>query len=122
MANRREEGKIYEQMALDYLTTKGYRLISRNFQFGRTGEIDLIMRDGPIYVFVEVKARKTHIYGTPEDSVTEVKRRQIRRVAEGFVHIMKLTDFEGRFDMIAIDFQTGKNGEPEIRHHIDAFR
>jgi putative endonuclease len=121
MENRRRQGYVYEQIALDYLLEKGYTLISRNFQFGRTGEIDLVMRDGPVYVFVEVKARRTGTYGTPEDSVTPAKRRQIRRVAEGFVHVMKLEAYEGRFDMIAIDYVAGTQGRPEIRHYVSAF-
>lgn len=121
MANRRSEGSVYEQIALRYLLECGYTLVKQNFQFGRTGEIDLVMRDGPIYVFVEVKARRTHSYGTPEDSVTPAKRRQIRRVAEGFVHIMKLDSYEARFDMIAIDYADGNEEGPAIRHHKGAF-
>ena len=121
MANRRREGRVYEQIALDYLLAKGYTLISRNFQFGRTGEIDLVMRDGPVYVFVEVKARRTGTYGTPEESVTPAKRRQIRRVAEGFVYVMKLDSYEARFDMVAVDYLVGSEGNPEIRHHVGAF-
>ena len=121
MANRRGEGIGYEQLALDFLLKRGYVLVKRNFQFGRTGEIDLVMRDGPVYVFVEVKARKTHTYGTPEDSVTPAKRRQIRRVAEGFVHVMKLDAYEARFDMVAIDYADGNEQAPAIRHYVSAF-
>ncbi len=122
MTNRRSEGAGYEELALNYLIDQGYKLLKRNFHFGRAGEIDLVMKDGETYVFVEVKARRSHTFGTPEEAVTLGKRKQIRRVAEGFVHVHKLIDYTARFDVVAIDFVTGKPGEPEIRHHIDAFR
>jgi putative endonuclease len=119
--NRHEIGADSEEIALNYLLAKGYRLVKKNFRFGRMGEIDLVMRDRGVYVFVEVKAKRTHQYGLPEDAVTPAKRRQVRKIAQGFVHIFHLTDYEARFDVIAIDYVTGHNSLPEIRHHIDAF-
>ncbi|MCC7437666.1 MAG: YraN family protein [Armatimonadetes bacterium] len=119
--NRRADGATQEELALEYLLGLGYRLVKKNFQFGKVGEIDLVMRDGEIYVFVEVKARRSHGFGTPEDAVTMGKRRQIRKVAEGFIHINQMTDYEARFDVVAIDYVTGQDGKPEIRHHKDAF-
>jgi putative endonuclease len=119
--NRRADGADNEQIALDYLLERGYRLVKKNFHFGRSGEIDLVMRDGEVYVFIEVKARRSREFGTPEDAVTPSKRKQIRRVAEGFVHVMELSDYEARFDVVAVDYVTGRDGEPEIRHFKDAF-
>lgn len=120
--NRRSWGAEHEELALQYLQQKGYRLVKRNFRFGRAGEIDLVMRDNDIYVFVEVKARRSTQFGTPEDAVTPAKRKQIVGIARGFAHVMQLTDYEARFDVLAVDYTTGTNGQPEIRHHIDAFR
>jgi len=120
--NSRSWGAECEELALQYLQGKGYRLIKKNFRFGRAGEIDLIMRDGDAYVFVEVKARRSDQFGPPEDAVTTSKRKQIIRIAYGFAHVMKLTDYEARFDVVALDYTTGIHGAPEIRHHIDAFR
>jgi putative endonuclease len=119
--NRRADGADHEQMAFDYLSAQGYRLVKKNFHFGRAGEIDLILRDGEVYVFVEVKMRRSRNFGAPEDSVTMSKRKQIYRVAEGFVHVMGLKSYEARFDVIAIDYVTGVNGAPEIRHWKNAF-
>jgi len=119
--NRRSDGAEHEELALRYLLDLGYRLVKRNFHFGRSGEIDLVMSDGGVYVFVEVKCRRSHSHGMPEDAVTPAKRRRIRRIAEGFFHVMQLSAYEARFDMIAIDYATGSGGRPEIRHHINAF-
>jgi len=121
LPNRRADGATFEELALRFLLERGYRLVKRNFRCGRTGEIDLVMRDGEIWVFIEVKGRRTHGFGLPEDAVTPSKRRQIRRVAEGFVHINNLREYQARFDVVAVDYATGIAGEPEIRHHVDAF-
>ena len=56
--NRRRTGTAYEIMAADYLKTQGYQIIKQNYRC-RLGEIDLIARDGPYLVFVEVKYRAT---------------------------------------------------------------
>ena len=120
--NLRAWGVEQEAIALAYLLEKGYRLVKRNFTFGKAGEIDLVMRDREVYVFVEVKARKNHFRGTPEDAVDERKRTQLKRVARGFIHVSGLKSYEARFDVVAIDYATGAPGKPEIRHLIDAFR
>ncbi len=120
--NRRAFGSDHEEIALAYLQRKGYRLKKQNFRFGKAGEIDLIMRDGPVWVFVEVKTRRSHRYGTPEEAVDHRKRKQIKKIARGFLHIFNLTHYTARFDVVAIDYVTGENGEPEIRHLEDAFR
>jgi putative endonuclease len=122
--NRRQDGAEHETVALQYLESKGFELVMQNFVFGKVGEIDLIMRDGETWVFVEVKCRRNYRYGRPEDSITESKRRVIRRVAQGFIHIHRLAEaavFTPRFDVVAVDYVTGRNGRPEIRHIIDAF-
>ena len=120
--NRRSWGEEHEELALKHLLGKGLKLVKKNFHFGKAGEIDLIMRDDEVWVFVEVKARRSHTFGLPEEAVTESKRRQIKRVARGFVHIMELKEYEARFDVIALDYVTGNKDQPEIRHSIDAFR
>lgn len=121
LPNRHADGMMFEEIALQYLLKRGYRLLRRNFRLGRLGEIDLIMRDGTVHVFVEVKGRRTHGYGLPEDAVTTAKRKQIRKIAGGYIHVTKLTNYEARFDVVAIDFATGNEDGPEIRHHRDAF-
>lgn len=121
-SNRRSWGEEHETVALRYLESKGYRLVKRNFRFGRQGEIDLILKDGEVWVFVEVKSRRNHAFGLPEDSVDHRKRKQVIGVARGFFHVMEIAEFEARFDVVAVDYSTGREGKPEIRHHVDAYR
>ena len=73
-------GREGERIAVDYLTEKGYRILRRNYRFGR-GEIDIIAQDGTELVFVEVKTRRTSAFGEPEEAVTPKKQSQIRTVA-----------------------------------------
>ncbi len=56
--NQRTVGAVYEKRAGAYLKQQGYELLEYNFCC-RSGEIDLIAKDGAYLVFVEVKYRRT---------------------------------------------------------------
>ncbi|MCX7929159.1 MAG: YraN family protein [Chlorobi bacterium] len=115
----RSTGYSAERLAECYLIEQGYHIVARNFHFGRYGEIDLVAYDGTVLVFVEVKYRRSTQYGTPEEAVTERKRAQLRRIAEGFLYTQPhVHASEYRFDVIAIE---GTVGKPVIRHWKDAF-
>jgi len=113
---RRDTGREGEDDAVDYLTKKGYRILRRNYRFGR-GEIDIIAEDGDTLVFVEVKSRIGGI-GLPEEAVTERKRRQLATVAEGYLMKHDIGEKDCRFDVVAI-FRKG--GQTEIRHLSNIF-
>lgn len=116
--NQREKGAIAEDAAVEFLKAKGFTILKRNFHFGRDGEIDIIARDKDVLVFIEVKARATDLYGSPESSITPSKMKTIRRTAEGYLYVNKITNVECRFDVIAIDYS---KKPPEIRHLVNAF-
>lgn len=94
----RETGRIGEDVALDYLTKKGYELVLRNFST-RFGEIDLIMRDKDVLVFVEVKTKKGLAWGSPEEMFTRNKLARVRRMAEMY---LKGKEVACRIDMVAV--------------------
>ena len=56
--NLRKTGKEMEDLAADYLSSRGVRILERNFR-SREAEIDIIAREDRTLIFVEVKARKT---------------------------------------------------------------
>ena len=116
-SDNRATGAAGENIAVELLERVGFRIVERNFVFGR-GEIDLIAEDGPELVFVEVKLRRTDRFGPPEDAVTPGKRRQLRRVAEGYLLRRKIEGRPCRFDVVAI-MQTGNH--TEVRHLRNAF-
>lgn len=115
--NRRKCGKAGEDLATHFLEQSGLKILERNFRFEH-GEIDLIAEEGEELVFVEVKARRSNTFGTPEDAVTEKKQEQIHNVAEGYLFMHKIDDRPCRFDIVAIDYQ---NGSAKIRHIRNAF-
>ena len=117
MASKTRKGTIGEDLAVEYLIKKGYRVLQRNYRFEH-GEIDIIAEDGSVLVFVEVKARRSKEFGEPEDAVTPRKRKKIRATADGYLFENNIDDKECRFDVIAIDYQ---NSKTEIRHLEDAF-
>lgn len=116
--NYRQKGSFAEALAEEYLVQKGYTIKTRNFHFGRYGEIDIIAKEGTTLVFVEVKARWTKRFGSAEESITSKKIMSLRRVAEGYLYINKIENTECRFDTIAID---GSINPPFINHIENAF-
>ena len=80
MISRVAQGTAAEDLALRYLEAQGMTLVTRNFRC-RTGELDLIMRDGEQLVFVEVRSRRYIRYGTPAESVTRTKQQRLLRAA-----------------------------------------
>jgi putative endonuclease len=111
-------GKSSEEAAVRYLKNKKFRIIERNFRFLK-GEIDIIAYERKTLVFIEVKARKSKEFGSPEEAVTPSKQRQIKRVAQGFLARNSLQDAECRFDVLSLSFNE-KDGY-QINHFKDAF-
>jgi putative endonuclease len=117
-SDNRKKGYKGEQDAASYLEGKGYRIIKKNFHFGRYGELDLVAQDGECLVFVEVKLRRSRTFGHPLESITPKKVAALRRAAEGYLYVNKLQDVPCRFDVIAIDQSQNKT---EITHIENAF-
>lgn len=111
-------GREGEDLACKLLLEKGFRIIERNFRFGK-GEIDIIARDGETLVFVEVKYRQNLEYGEPEYAITPLKVRQIRRIAECYLYMKKIEESDCRFDAVAILEEV--KGKPSINYYRDAF-
>lgn len=109
-------GNVGEQIAVDYLNSLNYKIIKRNFHFGKIGEIDIVAEDGDFIVFCEVKTRSNHNYGTGLEAINPKKQRQLVNVANGYLTINKITDRSCRFDAIIINF---KNNDYEIEHYKD---
>ncbi len=116
--NKRSIGDSGEDIAIDFLTGKGYEIVKRNFHFGKSGEIDIVAKDNGILVFVEVKLRRSSKYGNPLDSITPGKVKKLRRAAEGYLYVNKIQNVECRFDVVAIDLADGKR---DITHLTSAF-
>ena len=117
MSRAHDIGNKGEQLAIDYLVSKGYIILERNWKFSRA-EIDIIARLGDIIVFVEVKTRSSDHFGRPEEFVDDRKRELCIDAAFAYMQEKKW-DWELRFDIIGIDFQSERSYK--IRHFEDAF-
>jgi len=107
-----------EDQAAEYLRKRGMKIIERNFTT-RVGEIDIIAKDRSTLVFVEVKTRRSALFGTPQEAVGLRKQRQIIRTAHWYLQNNGFGKLQPRFDVIAILCQSG--GEAQITHIVDAF-
>ena len=117
MISRVAQGTAAEDLALHYLEARGLTLVTRNFRC-RTGELDLIMRDGEYLVFVEVRSRRHARYGTPAESVTRTKQQRLLRAVALYLQRQRL-DPPCRFDVVAI---LQAEGEPQVEWIRDAFQ
>jgi len=113
-------GKESEELALAYLRKRGLRLVYRNFRC-RVGEIDLIMRDDAVLVFVEVRYRRPGQYASAAVSVDTGKQRRL--VLAGSMFLAGATEYADspvRFDVVALDGSSHR--ESKIQWLRDAFR
>src|SRR5213595_1654350 len=103
-----------EEQAIAYLKTKGWHVVAHRFRVGRA-EIDLVARRGRLVAFLEVKVRRGEGFGTPFEAVTGQKRREMVKVARGWIDRHGQPGDIYRFDCIGL--QNNK-----LEHLEDAFR
>jgi putative endonuclease len=117
MAKHNETGLKGEQIAENFLLNKGFTILHRNWRFEKK-EVDLIACKGDLLVFIEVKTRKSSLFGFPEEYVGAKKQGLMRQAAEAFIG--EYPQYSTiRFDIISILLD--KNIVKEIMHFKDAF-
>ncbi|WP_184827520.1 YraN family protein [Streptomyces griseomycini] len=78
-------GRYGEALAARRLARAGMTVLERNWRCGRTGEIDIVARDGEVLVVCEVKTRRAGPFQHPMEAVTPAKADRLRRLAEGWL-------------------------------------
>jgi len=114
---RQTFGKIGEDLACRELERRGYAILARRYR-RRSGELDIVARDGATLVFVEVKARDGRAFGEAAEAVGFIKRRRMTGVALDYLARHRLVDCPCRFDVVAILVQ---DPEPVIEVFQNAF-
>lgn len=94
-------GELGEQQAASYLQRKGYRILARKFR-AKTGEIDIICGERDTVIFVEVKTRRSTIYGFPAEAVNLQKQRKIINTAWCYLTMNRMTSSPLRFDILEV--------------------
>ena len=97
----RERGNVFENRACEYLQAQGLTLVTRNWSC-RQGELDLIMREGKSWVFVEVRARSASRFGGAAASITPAKQQKLQLAANLYLSQHRI-DAPCRFDAILFD-------------------
>ena len=110
-------GKEGERIAEEYLKKKGYRLVERNYRCA-AGELDLIVLDHRVVVFVEVKTRTGQTFGSPFEAVEFRKQRKMIQAAQYFLAEKKLQQRDARFDVVGISWPAR---DPMVEHIENAF-
>ncbi len=107
-----------EMVAWNFLTQRGYKILEKNYRC-RLGEIDVVAEKKSKIVFVEIKTRTTHAFGSPEESVHRAKQRKLLQLAEWYLREKGKSDSLVSFDVVGITWQGSQ--EPEIRLIENAF-
>jgi putative endonuclease len=103
---KKKLGAKGEAIAASFLQNAGYHIVERNYRV-RLGEIDIIAEQGGYLVFIEVKTRTHSLYGSPFESVTRQKQKQLSKVALEYMNKLGCHDRPARFDVVAVRLPVG---------------
>ncbi|MFC5649027.1 YraN family protein [Paenibacillus solisilvae] len=122
MTNRRRAAGLQgEDAAVEQLLSKGYSILHRNWRC-RSGELDIVAKQGSMIVIIEVRARTTGgRFGTAAESVDARKQHQVRTTSEVFLQMNKLHGNHVRFDVITVMINRINSEIDEINHIEAAF-
>lgn len=116
---RHQLGLEAEFVAQAFLEAAGWRLEAHRFRVGHN-DLDLVMRQGALVAFVEVKARRGPAFGLGQEAIGWRKRRTLARVAEVWRLRLGQPGDLYRFDVVAVEWR--RSGPPTITHVADAWR
>ncbi len=113
-------GERGEKAAARHLRRHGYKVLVRRFR-SRSGEIDIVCRDGDWLVFVEVKTRVNEDLGAPSEAVDRTKQRHMSKIALDYLRLLHYPQIKFRFDIVEVLMQHGARKPDEVRIIQDAF-
>jgi len=104
-----------EKVAAAYLAERGYEILERNVR-NAEGELDIVAKQGDWIVFVEVKARGSQEFGSPEEALTVSKQDRLRKTAWAYLEERECLDALWRIDVVAIE-GTQAGGVDRLEHY-----
>ncbi len=117
MSSTREKGRDAERRAETWLGSRGYVVLDRNHST-RSGEVDLVCREGSVLCFVEVRSRTDPGHGGPEESVDRRKALRVVAAATDWARRHGALEDDIRFDVLAV---TGTGEAPSFELFQGAF-
>ena len=118
--NSTQLGRWGEDKAADFLQKQGCQLLSRNYR-SQFGEIDLIMEQGQILLFVEVKLRKNRSFGGAAAAVTPSKQQKLILTAQAWLASEKRESQVARFDVVEVYAPHGAAEDYQVNWIPNAF-
>jgi putative endonuclease len=116
--SRKEVGKLGETLAAEYLKNNGLSIIETNYRC-TCGEIDIIAQEDDFIVFTEVRTKTGNLFGTPEESVSQSKKKHLIDTAYTYLDEKDKLQANWRIDFIAVELD--RNNKPSrIEHYRDA--
>ncbi len=116
MASTKEIGNVAENLALEYLLSRGMTLLDRNWRSAHR-ELDLVMESADRLHIVEVKSLREPAARQPFEAVDAVKQQNLIRAARAYVAIKNIKK-EVQFDIVSVSFLKDGTG---IEYIPDAF-
>jgi len=99
---RQEVGKLGEKVAQKFLKKQGYHIYEVSFRCPQ-GEIDIIAQQKDYLVFVEVRTKSSLDFGTPEESLTQSKKKKLIASALTYAKTHQNLPSLWRIDVVAIE-------------------
>ena len=100
-------GQMGEQMACDFLESRGHQILDRNWRAGHL-ELDIVSEAPDGVHFVEVKARTSSLTSTLQDQVGSVKQKRISAAALQYLNKNHINGREVFFDIVSVLFDSGE--------------
>ena len=99
---RQQTGRLGELAACRQLETEGYTILGTNVRCGRS-EIDIVAEHEGTLVFAEVRTRRSHYLGTPEESITAQKQQRMLTAAHSYLKETDGWHRTWRIDLVAVE-------------------
>ena len=111
---RIDTGRLGEKLGKDFLKKRGYHILETNYHC-REGEIDIVARHKDYLVFVEVRTKTSLEFGSPEESVTQAKKKRMIATAYYYRQTHDNLPSSWRIDFVAVGLnQKGKLSHIEL--------
>lgn len=115
-SKKSELGAEAEELAANYIHSKGYKIIAKNWQYKGRGELDLVAWDEETLVFVEVRYRGTGSWESPQQSITPKKLHNLRKTSQLYAKIELKETVAMRIDLVGVSFSPKLSQGVQIQH------
>ena len=115
--DRKSIGNLGERIVAKHLKKLNYEIQETNFRCPQ-GELDIVAQDGDYLVFVEVRTKRGSSFGTPEESITLVKKGRLVSTALAYLQSNDSLATPWRIDVVAVEL--GRGGSVTRIEHIQS--